>query len=74
MVDRKQVKGNAFTATGAISPVIVNVYSNWSVYINGCYNATPNWIRYSKPLINKVENVQRTEARWTCMRWRRRDA
>ena len=27
-----------FTVTGAISPVIVNVYTNWSVYTNGCQN------------------------------------
>ena len=26
-----------FTVTGAISPVIVNVYTNRSVYTNGCY-------------------------------------
>ena len=29
-----------FTVTGAISPVIVNVYTNGSVYINGCYIAS----------------------------------
>ena len=28
-----------FTVTGAISPVIVNVYTNGSVYTNGCYSA-----------------------------------
>ena len=26
-----------FTVTGEMSPVIVNVYSNRSVYTNGCY-------------------------------------
>ena len=32
---------NAVKVTGAISPVIVNVYTtcNGSVYTNGCYNA-----------------------------------
>ena len=29
-----------FTVTGAISPVIVNVYTNGSVYTNGCYIAS----------------------------------
>ena len=28
-----------FTVTGAISPVIVNVYTNGSVYTNRCYKA-----------------------------------
>ena len=28
-----------FTLTGAISPVIDNVYTNGSVYTNGCYKA-----------------------------------
>ena len=28
---------NAFTVTGTTSPVIVNVYTNGSVYTNGCY-------------------------------------
>ena len=27
-----------FTITGALSPVIVNVYTNGSVYTNGCNN------------------------------------
>ena len=31
------VKMILFTLTGAISPVIVNVYTNGSVYTNGCY-------------------------------------
>ena len=26
-----------FSVTGALSPVIVNVYTNGSVYTNGCY-------------------------------------
>ena len=28
-----------FTVTGAISPVIANVYTNGGVYTDGCYNA-----------------------------------
>ena len=32
--------------------------------------AAPFWSPYSKLQINQVEEVQRTAARWTCMRWR----
>ena len=32
--------------------------------------AAPIWSSYSKLLINQVEKVQRTAARWTCRRWR----
>ena len=32
--------------------------------------AAPIWSPYSKLQINQVEKVQRTAARWTCMRWR----
>ena len=32
--------------------------------------AAPIWSPYSKFLINQVEKVQRTAARWTCRRWR----
>ena len=31
-----------FTVTGMISPIIVNVYTNGSVYIYGCYSAGTN--------------------------------
>ena len=31
-----------FTVTGAISSVIVNVYTNGSVHTNGCYSAGTN--------------------------------
>ena len=31
-----------FTVTGAISPVIVNVYTNRGVYTKGCYNPSTN--------------------------------
>ena len=41
-----------FTVTGAISPVIINVYTNGSVYTNGCYNA-PCSTRLTKHLINR---------------------
>ena len=36
-----------FTVTGAIFPVIVNVYTNGSVYTNGCYKA--HFLAYNTP-------------------------
>ena len=32
--------------------------------------AAPFWMPYQQVEINRIENVQATAARWTCMRWR----
>ena len=36
-----------FTVTGAISPVIVNIYTNGSVYTNRCYRGMTHILFYS---------------------------
>ena len=46
LVTNGTVIANAFTVTGVISPVIVNVYTNGSVYSMGATDRTPDHIYY----------------------------